>query len=238
METRKRFLLSLLLIASLSVSIAQDAFAAEKASFAYQTIENSLQLPQGRFDNHFKYPKLKGSSNAIKKINTQLEKEGEKHISTGGYTIDEIKEFIIRDNSGYNTFCKYFNTADGKVSYNKNGIFSIQYNTAWFVGGVSNYDTFGDTFDLETGKKLNLFSVVSDEYSDYSSLKEEIHSRLLKKYDSEIAGTFYENYNSKKKLSNADYYITKAGKVMVCFRTYDISYGASGCLTVSLPSCL
>ena len=236
MKQKTRFFLSLALVAAFILALpAQARAAAKRTRFAYVKIDDSEAYAGGTFQNYFRYPKLKGSKAAIKKINKALEKEGKAFIKMSGYTKDDIAQFIEHDYENYHNRCEYFNTADGKAAFNDGRLFSICYQTAWYAGGVSNYDIFGVTFNVKTGKRLNLFQVLPEEDANYSELRATIHEKLLKKYDSEVAGAFYQNYDSKKKLQKADFYINTKGKVVVCFRTYDLSYGAAGCLTVTLP---
>lgn len=225
-------ILSFLLAVPLLFFVPANVEAA--AEYQYVKIDDSRTFNGGTFRNYFKYPKLKGDSQAVKKINRALKKEGESHVKMSGYTMKDIEEFIAHDYENYQTKCEYYNTVDGKAAFNSDDIFSIRYSFAWFAGGVGNGDIYGDTFDLKTGKKLNIMQVVDSKYSDYTSLRNAIYKKLKKKYEQEAAEAFLTNYDTEKKLKNADFYVTARGKVVVCFRTYDISYGAAGCLTVTL----
>ncbi|MBR1629516.1 MAG: hypothetical protein IJ679_09705 [Lachnospiraceae bacterium] len=53
-------LLTLILSASAFGGQSLDAEAAAKVKYSYTKIDDSRVLPGGRFDNYFKYPKLKG----------------------------------------------------------------------------------------------------------------------------------------------------------------------------------
>ena len=237
MKKMTKRLVGMLLLAGMLFAVPEEALAAEKASFTYETIDNSRSFEGGTFSNYFRYPKVKGNSKAAQRINQTLKKEGTRFVSMkGSYSMEEIAAFVARDSENYHTVCDYYNTTDGKVSYNKNGIFSIAYGFGWYVGGVSNHDFYGDTFDLDTGKKLGLVEVVADRYSEESELREAIYNKLKAKYDGEVADSFKEKYRTDKALRNADFLIDKKGRVEVCFRTYDISYGAAGTLFVILPS--
>ena len=52
----------------------------------------------------------------------------------------------------------------------------------------------------------------------------------------DVTVTVAVSNQNDKALRNADFLIDKKGRVEVCFRTYDISYGAAGTLFVILPS--
>ncbi|MBR1629517.1 MAG: DUF3298 domain-containing protein [Lachnospiraceae bacterium] len=166
-----------------------------------------------------------------------MKKQGQSFVKIeAGYSMAEIEETIRNDYENRHTYCEYFNTVDGKAAYNDGDIFSIQFKSAWFLGGVSNYNTYGATFDVETGKKLNLMDVVSDDFSDFSDLQRVIYYRLESQYGSEVAQAFDEKYSTEKALKKVNFYVNEKGKVIVCFQTYELSYGAAGCLTVTLPS--
>ena len=237
MMKRHRFTALLCMILALSLLISgPEARAAGKAGYRFTKIDRSQTFDGGTFLFYFKYPKLKGTSKAIQKINKTLEKEGKTFVNSMDYSMGEIEEFITRDYKNYHTKCEYFNTVDGSVGFNRDNIFSIQYASAWFVGGVSNYNSFGDTFNLKTGKKLNITQVVSETYTNPAILRNQIHDKLYEKYDASVSDGFYEKYGTDKALKQVHFFINKKGNVIVCFPTYDLSYGAAGCLTVTLPS--
>ena len=204
--------------------------------YQYVKIDDSKTYEGGTFKNYFVYPELQGSSKAIKKINNALKKEGKKHVKVRGYSIEEIQSFIEHDYENYQTKCDYYNIAKGKAAFNDQDVFSIRFTTEWFAGGVANGDVYGETFDTTTGKRLNLTQVIDSRYTGYSALSNALYKKLKKKYDQETADNFLNNYDSAAKLKKADFYLTTTGNLVVCFPTYDISYGAAGCLTVNMPS--
>ena len=228
-------LAGILFFALFFIPNAKPVFASSPVSYSYVTIDKSKTFTGGTFYNYYKYPKLKGSSRGKKKINNILKKEGKAHVKMGGHSVSDFEEDINNHYANYGEKFDWINTATGKVAFNNGKIFSVRFYVE-FSTGIGHEDGYGKTFNVKTGKPLKLTQAVSKKYSKYSKLRKTIYNKLLKKYGEEIAENFKDNYASKKKLKNANFYISKKGKVIVCFRTYDISDGAAGCLTVSLPS--
>ena len=208
--------------------------ASKKAKFSYTTVDRTKEYPKVTAHVYFKYPKLKGSGKAVKRINKMLKKEAGKFVNSreanGLYSSAEAGSAI--ETQHINFYC----TQSGKVTYNKNNLISIRYANEWYAGGVSNFNWYGDTFNIRTGKRMKITQVVSKKYGKTSKLKNAIYNRLANQYGSGVADNFRETYNTSKKIKNAHFYMNKKGKVVVCFETYEINDGIAGCLTVTLPS--
>ena len=215
-----------------------SASAASKARFTYKKVDQSKTYYNViEFQNYFKYPKLKGKSKAVKKINSTLKNEANAFVVSvyRNYSEDDIAEYAksVAD-SGYTD--PFINTASGKVTYNKKGVISIRYSKNWYLGGVYQADTFGDTFSLKTGKRLRVLSVVAKKYAKAGKLRKAIASKLRSKYGYDVQSSFNTRYAANKDLKNVAFYLSKKGKVVVCFPKYDIAAGYMGALTVTLPS--
>ena len=244
MKTTKRIMSIILALAiTLTLSIqVQTANAAEKLSYTFNKLDRSFSIDEGSMSNYYNYPVFEGDTAGIKKINAALVKEAENHVAKSGYTEAELKEFIVADYKNNGSKANYFNAANTKVMLNNGKTVSIMVTTEWYAGGVANGDFFGLTFNVNTGKKLKVADVLPAKYNPGTAkgskaLRNAIYKKLAKKYkdDPETAQNFLNNYKTKKVLKKMDFYVTKKGKVVVCFRTYDIGYGAMGCLSVTLP---
>ena len=220
---KRKISLILAICISFTMLTATYANALTKAKYEYVKIDKSEKYENGTFTNYYKYPSIKGKSNVAAKINSAFEKEGNNFV-----TIDT--NYIDRTVEAYNTLRSY-------VTFNKKGILSVRFRTYWYVGGVTNFNIYGDTFSLKTGKKLSIYKVVNKKYAKYDALKKEIKRQLKKKTTTQIARDFDESYNTKTKLGKVEYYIGGKGNVYVCFKTYDLADGATGPINVvKIPS--
>ena len=214
------------------------ASAASKAKFSYTKVDKSVTYYEMKvFNNYFKYPKLKGKAKAVKKINSDLKKEANTFVNGvyKNYSEEDIAEFAKSAvDSGYTE--PFMNTATGKVTFNKKSVISIKYSKKWYLGGVYQDDPSGDTFSLKTGKRLKILSVVAKKYAKVGKLRNAIAAKLQSKYGSEVSDSFNTKYAENSALKNVSFYISKKGKVEVCFPEYDIAGGYMGALTVTLQS--
>ena len=225
-RTNKKLLkvlcLGLVMVMTMVFPMNAEAAGLKKARYTYVTLDGSVFSSDGIVYNYFQYPELKGKTKAVKRINKAFTSAANKHVN------EDLYEPANGDT--------YYHTVDTKAGYNKKRVFSVRYHFEWYMGGVVNIDEYGDTFSLKTGKKLKITSVVARKYARPAKLRSVIYKKLAKKYGYEVANEFRRTYKSNKKLKKADFYVNKKGRVIVCFRTYDIAYGLMGCLTVSLPS--
>ncbi|MCR4715930.1 MAG: DUF3298 and DUF4163 domain-containing protein [Lachnospiraceae bacterium] len=168
---------------------------------------------------------LTGSSDAVKKINKQMNKEYKyyiKNMPKGKYAKAVAKDITAN--------AEYQATYDTKVSYNDNGVVSFVISFGWYQGGVTDSGAYGYTFDLNTGKALKLKDVCK---GTNKSLTKKIKSSLKKNYKK--AG-FDKDLFKKIKANKANFFIEKDGNVTVMFNKYEIADGASGVFEVSIPS--
>lgn len=201
--------------------------AAEKAEYYYKTYDRS-ETYHGKCTivDHESYKRviLKGDSDAVKKINKTLKKacdEALKNMPTG--YAEEIAKNSTDD-------AEYYNEYTSKVTYNNHNIISILVSYEWYQGGVADYGCDGYTFDLETGKQLKLTDVCS---GSNKKLTETIKKKLIKK-----AGEGVISPDSMDKISaaDADFYLKKGNKAVVCYDKYEIADGAAGAFLVTLKS--
>ncbi|MDF2588601.1 MAG: hypothetical protein K0S41_2442 [Anaerocolumna sp.] len=95
----------------------------------------------------FQYPKLKGDSKEIAKINKVLENASIAFMADEN--VERIKESTLYyiDLKLFSEFVEqlYWKTTC-KVTYNKNNIISMHMKEMWYAGGVYNQNDYGFTF--------------------------------------------------------------------------------------------
>ena len=241
----KRILAVLLTVLTLLSATTFGAFTAEAKGTAYtiKKLDKSEKYYGGRFDNYYYYPVFKGNSKGIKKINTSLKKKALNSVnafnSEPGYPEDVIN--TMYESGYYDSKLTFYNTEKCKVTYNKGKIISVKHQIYSKMEGRDCSDFWGSTYNKKSGKELKIYDVVPNKYSPktksgYKKLKRLINKKLKKKYGSSVAETFRYQYNNKNRLCQANFYINGKGKVVVCFGKYEIASGASGCLSVAVPS--
>lgn len=185
-----------------------------KAVYTIKKYNKKYSKPGGRVSAQYIYqlPQLKGESKVVKKINTSLKKGYTASLKDKEAVFDHAKE---ANNSSYYTYKEqYISTTKCKVTYNKKGYVSFCFLHEWYAGGVHNSWTDGMTYNLKTGKKLNVADVISGN-------SKTVKKKIIKKYFSEIKPE--DEYARKEldntKISKFQFYLKK-GNVIVCFGPY------------------
>lgn len=143
------------------------------------------------------------------------------------YVYDEpVEDVEARMESMGADYGDFFTNCVAEVVQNAEGIFSIRLTRDWFMGGVFNVDSFGLTFDLNTGEALTLDDLLN--ISD-----EELKSILAEKLMENAAALFDTPEAVLASYTMEDYiFYVENGEVVITFPTYSISYGAAGPITV------
>lgn len=127
---------------------------------------------------------------------------------------------------------EYINTVESAVSADTEKIFSIEYKTEWFMGGVSNSDTYGEVFSKETGSRLSL-----DKYLgvDARTAKGYVLQTVAGEIAAEPDRYMDDAYDTVEDMpiEKISYYV-EGSNVFICFRTYEITFGAGGCAVMEL----
>lgn len=195
--------------------LSVDAQAAkkprQKASCSITSYQD--QKVSGNITAKYKYqlPQLKGSSKAVRRINSALKK---------GYSASlKTKKNLWRNAElGKETSYKdtYFTETSCKVTYNKRGLISFRFHHQGYGGGTYNGWTDGMTFNLKTGRKLNVSDVMEGS-------KNTIKQTIINKYLYEFPEAAYDSYAQEEiyrtKISRFQFYLQN-GKVIVCFGPY------------------
>lgn len=189
--------------------------AAQKTKAAYTIRTYSKNYGVGkRVTGKYKYqlPVLKGNTAAVRKINASL-KKGYKDSAENKKRMIEYIKSANKYNSPYGD--RYFWTTTCKASYNRKGYVSFRFCHDWYAGGVHNGWTDGMTFNLKTGKKLNVSNVMP---GNAYEVKWRIIDKFFEKYPGQNTDSARRGLYSKK-ISDFEFYL-KNGNVVVSFGAY------------------
>lgn len=132
----------------------------------------------------------------------------------------------------------YVKSAQGIVTKNANGIFSIKYCSSWYMGGVYNINYNGLNYNLKDGSVLkitDLFSMSDNEVLNYikTETKEYIDQHPdMSWWDDNVlnAKEIVDGYN----LEDLDFYVEN-NDVCICYPVYKLGPGAMGAVVVKCP---
>ncbi len=139
-------------------------------------IEYTMEKKELADNVYFQYPKLKGNTDEINKINILIENEADQFL----------KEETI-DNPDHEWH------ADAEVTCNDGTIFSVRFDTMWYGGGIVSSGIRGQTYSVKTGEKLIYEDILPSEYNTYK-LEDHLYSKLEERYEISVADKFYEDY--------------------------------------------
>lgn len=218
----RMFVLGILLILFFSMS-EKPVLAQQKARYTIKRYREVKEYSKIKTNYIFDKPILKGKSNAIKKINRSLEKEYKKSWDDKETIQDTAKEM-----SKYSSTRKIrlYTTDKCKVTYNGKGIISFCYYSEWYAGGVNNTYHYGLSYDLKTGRKLQLSDVVSGS-------KTQIKTKIWKQYNKEYPHGFSSKKGAMKIPLSDWYFYLKNGKVIISHGAY-APWGGNGETKISL----
>lgn len=231
--------LTVLLTSFSAIPISAEA----KVKYTKKSIDYSTKYSFGNDYLYAQYLVLSGRSKGVKKINKRLYTTAYDFMKYSKKGENEQMISYIYEYDGFNSL---YDTLDIKPAYNKGKIFSVKYYYHYQHGGAPIKDTYGEAFNVKTGKLLKIADLVPKAYnpttkSGYKKLRKYVYKKLKKKYSSsdympDIADTFNRKYDTKKALNDARYVLTSKGKLYMYFMTYDLSNNADGCLFVKIPS--
>ncbi|MCD8336853.1 MAG: DUF4163 domain-containing protein [Lachnospiraceae bacterium] len=212
----KKLFLLIALVFCVSLTAKTGVSAASSAKYTTKTKNLSKTYGSVTANVYYKRVVLKGKSDIVSKINKSIKADMNEFLSSD--SVDTLYSCAKSANSaGWKD--TYYYTATSKVTYNGSGIISIQVTTMWYAGGVSNIDRYGLTYDLKTGKKLNLVNVCS---GNSTKVKTRVLNKIRKdSSSSQLNWTVLNAYPVKK----MDFYINKNGNAVVCFGPYEIATG-------------
>ncbi len=175
-------------------------------------------------DSYFELPVLQEDTKAVKKINQNLVERYEEGVEE----YEEWKEDFKEAGGPKGYYCW-----DTYLSYNHGGIINFGvYEEVW-AGGVIDRRTFSFTYDLNTGKRLNLADILGID-------EEELQEALLKGFQQsakdEPDNTLWEVFTPETlceqlkdyEIEDFHYCISQEGEVDIWFAKYELMSGADG----------
>lgn len=176
----------------------------------------------------FQYPKLKGDSNEIAKINKVLENAMKEFMADEN--VERIKESTLYyiENKLFSEYTEqlYWKT-NCKVTYNKNNIISMHMKEMWYAGGVYNQYDYGYTFNLETGKMLTAVDVIGGKPEEVLNKVVSSAIKYFNKNEIAIDEDIWQNISNTITSFDAKtikFYL-KPGKAYICFGSYELNLG-------------
>lgn len=151
----------------------------------------------------------------------------------------EYEQFQVRTEewSGYTSIdvephAPYCDSYSAQVTYLDERYFSVLLFYNWYMGGTTSYGGLGYTFDLSTGKRLDLGDLfpTQDRAELLTELKTLVTDFIQKETQDEnlieeVRLNLEEGYPD---LQSIPYHIASDGEIILCFGKYAIAYGAAG----------
>ncbi len=212
------FIMAAILLSTLTFA-ASSTTTKTKAVYSYTTAKKSKTYKNAskvKAEWSYQMPVLKGSSAAVKKINAAIKKNYSAQKSR--YTT--LKAHAQGDSqNGIRDGAVYSMKTKAKVTYNKNGVFSVHYTHSWFAGGIQNIWSTGETFSLKTGKRMSVTSFLKGSTS-------KVRKRIIAAYKKAMpyASSYALDELKKEKLSSLSFF-RKGNKICICLPT---DYGTTG----------
>lgn len=210
----------------------------------YSTIEVSKRYYNdvgGFVDLELRLPQIEGNYQGISEINNYF-------LGKEAFFYDELPLDLLKEESLLKEGAKdnYFRSADYHLTAKIGDVISLSADLDGGAGGVSWAGIEGNTFDLNTGKKLSLsdiFTVDEEKYMDFiyefiaKSVREEIKDSLEQGYGSPY--NFDDPYTEKGReairgFAPNDFYLTE-DSLVIFYQKYAISSGAAGPQTFAIP---
>lgn len=197
------------------------------ADFEYVLVDNSVRNENGDILVSREYVKvvLLGDDPAYASINALIEADGVTFLNSDiGWTVEELEE-VVENRYGYDAL---FSDADATVVHNGNGYFSIRIDEGWFMGGVCNWNFYGLTYDLTTGKDAKIEDIMglpADEA--LAQLRKLSAERLVEYYGEEGLLVEPAGILADYDLDDFRFYLEN-GELVLAFYTYEFACGAAG----------
>lgn len=201
---------------------------ADSATYSIQRRDHSIYDSASGLPlimNYYDQVVLDGNSAEINSINALIKADYHKQIPdrSGNKYKNELNYPLLT------TEYPFRDIYEAKVTNNSDGIFSICIAQHWYMGGVSNRNYHGLTYDLNTGKELSLTELTGESASSLNSkLKKIVWNQI-----STGGYVFPEAYDTLNDYSIDEYlYYVENGQLVLTFPTYTFAAGAAGPTTV------
>ncbi|MEN2776928.1 RsiV family protein [Acetivibrio clariflavus] len=219
----------------------QETASPQQKTVNFSTFEVNKKYfndAEGFAELNLKLPKLDGNYAGIDEINRYFAEKEEFFYEE--LPLDLLKEFNEKVEGQKDN---WFRSADYSLEVVFGNIISMKAYLDGGAGGVSWAGIEGDTFDLDTGKKLalkDIFKVNEDEYMNfiYDFVSEKIMNDINNNkeahdylFDDPYSG---EGYKSIRNFNPDDFYLSK-DSLVVFYPKYALSIGAAGPIVFEIP---
>lgn len=158
---------------STPVEAAGKTTTRKKAVYTIKTYKASYKGKKIKAQYRYDLPKLKGKSKVVKKINASLKKQYDPKAKADLIT-------TAKENEKYLPYKEsWYDVTKCKASYNKNGYISFKYSSKWYIGGICNVWTYGQTYSLKTGKKLTVADVIPGN-------KKQVKQKIIRAFSKQV----------------------------------------------------
>ena len=160
----------------------------------------------------------------FEKINKLIQKQSDSFIADAKDNESFVKDEEYMSNMYYSNYCS------AGIAKNSDGILSIKITRTWFMGGVSNVDSYGLNYDFETGEELNIASYLGMSKTETENyFKEESKKQIQEGFFDDAEKTI-DGFS----LSEFNYYL-KDDSIFLCYSTYTLAPGAAGEIIMQIP---
>ena len=164
---------------------------------------------------------IQGSTASIAAINESLKKDMDSFF----FTEAELDEYS--SSPFLSPEYPLYNTCEAEVTHNYNGYFGVKFSTSWMMGGVGNDDTYGLTYNLNTGLPATLAELTGRNPSSLEKqLKEIVWAFLINDFGETPMYNARETLDNYK-LEEFDFYLLD-GEIVLLFPTDTFGSVAAG----------
>lgn len=208
-----------------------DSPNSSQANYTITRRDHSLRNSKGDivYSSYYDQVILDGNGSQVSAINGVIEKDYRSNIKQ----ITNINELDTAFPPSASD--PFEDTYDASVTYNRDGIFSIEVIATWFMGGVRNVVPYGMTFNLNTGKQASISEIVNIE-KDYLQIY--VRKKIAHYFfDSDSNYGLFpdaENTIMQYDVDSLAYYVDRNGEINVCIPVYEIGPAASDSFVVPL----
>ena len=176
---------------------------------------------------------LPETTEAYRKINASIQEDYQAFVNE--VESPDFQQYIdnaekSREEYGEN-WGNYFHTCEASVTTCEDGILSLRYGEAWYMGGVSNRNARGLSFDLKTGEPITLDSIAQTlpENADFFGyIKSHIFWTMTE--ESKIDSLTLDSLQTLQ-LKDLAFYLEDK-ELMIYINTYQLACGAAGSFPV------
>ena len=200
----------------------------DSADYKLERIDESIKDENGNIGFSWFFDKLviEGTNPAADIINADMDKVSSEFFSDSKR--QQITEYFNNYyNSEYNQ--AFLDTAEGEVSYNANGIISVNYTYNWFMGGVFNRNYDGFTYDLNTGERVSLADLLSGSEAEVLTSVQNVYwDAIVEHYGATDTQENARDYFEAKTLNDYKFFVGENGEIYLIADTYEFAPGAAG----------